>query len=246
MSSVSQEEVADLIRANNQSLMGCFKELLSETVGEFKRSSEASSEQQMKEIKKLKLAEPRKFKRKANQDQFKFNQKVLETIGNNRVGAETSQLDKIRTELEEGENMLAERRKHVLLADKSEFGWTTVEEYKKHNLADDSEDEKRIFTVERRSRSSIATLKKKRSAPTTASKRYPPVRASTTAPAHTTPQHLSPQHAVLFLPRRQYGHLLCMWKARALARLMSYGQAAAHCAKMTRGPGQFRCSPSFP
>lgn len=33
------------------------------------------------------------------------------------------------------------RQKHILLADKSEYGWSTVEEYKQYALADDSEDE---------------------------------------------------------------------------------------------------------
>ena len=42
--------------------------------------------------------------------------------------------------------MLNERQKHILLADKSEFRWHTVNEYKKkHDLPDDSEDEKRIL-----------------------------------------------------------------------------------------------------
>ena len=35
---------------------------------------------QLKEIKKLKYAEPYNFKRKANEDQFKFNTKVIDTM----------------------------------------------------------------------------------------------------------------------------------------------------------------------
>ena len=47
-------------------------------------------------------------------------------------------------EINKGQLMMAERQKHILLADKSEFGWATVNEYKKHELAEDSEDDKRI------------------------------------------------------------------------------------------------------
>ena len=50
--------------------MDSFKVLFTETVGQIKRANEYLAEQQMKEIKKLKYNEPRKFKRKANEDQF--------------------------------------------------------------------------------------------------------------------------------------------------------------------------------
>ena len=50
--------------------MDSFKDLLTETVGQIKRANEYLAEQQMKEIKKLKYNEPRKFKKKANEDQF--------------------------------------------------------------------------------------------------------------------------------------------------------------------------------
>ncbi len=39
--------------------------------------------------------------------------------------------------------LLKERRKLILLADKSPYGWKNVVEYKHHDLADDEEDGKR-------------------------------------------------------------------------------------------------------
>ena len=50
--------------------MDLLKDLLTETVGQIKLANENLAEQQMKEIKKLKYNEPRKFKKKANEDQF--------------------------------------------------------------------------------------------------------------------------------------------------------------------------------
>ena len=50
-------------------------------------------------------------------------------------------------------------KKHILLADKLESGWFTVEEYKKHDLAEDSDDDKRIFSAERCARVALSTLK---------------------------------------------------------------------------------------
>ena len=45
---------------------------------------------------------------------------------------------------------LKERQKLILLADKSPYGWKTVLEYKHHDLAEDDEDEKKIYRAEAR------------------------------------------------------------------------------------------------
>ena len=50
--------------------MDSFKDLLTETVGQIKRAKEYLAEQQTKEIKKLKYNELRKFRKKADEDQF--------------------------------------------------------------------------------------------------------------------------------------------------------------------------------
>ena len=84
----------------------------------------------MKEIKRLKFNEPHKFKKKANEDQFKFNQKLSEMLDSAKSAAEHSQLEKVKKDLEEGEKLISERQKHILLADKSDYGWATATEYK--------------------------------------------------------------------------------------------------------------------
>ena len=45
--------------------------------------------------------------------------------------------------------LLQERQKLILLADKSQYGWKTILEYK-HDLADDEEGEKKIYRAESR------------------------------------------------------------------------------------------------
>jgi len=47
-------------------------------------------------------------------------------------------LQKVKDCLEKGET-----QKHILLADKSKFSWATVHEYKKSEIADDSDDDKK-------------------------------------------------------------------------------------------------------
>ena len=47
---------------------------------------------------------------------------------------------------------MTERQKHILLADKSDFGWSLIREYKRNDLAEDSDDEKKIIRAEARAR----------------------------------------------------------------------------------------------
>ena len=44
---------------------------------------------------------------------------------------------------------LEKRQKHIKAANRSDFGWTTVEHYDSHPLAGDSDDEKRLEKAER-------------------------------------------------------------------------------------------------
>ena len=41
------------------------------------------------------------------------------------------------------------RQKRIKVADRSDFGWATVEEYDKDELASDSDDKKWLFKAER-------------------------------------------------------------------------------------------------
>ena len=82
---------------------------------------------------KLKFEEPRRFKKKANEDQYRFK------------------LSDVLTEAKS--SCSSQQQKHILLADKLEFGLMIIQEYKKNDLADDSDDEKKIIRAEARARS---------------------------------------------------------------------------------------------
>ena len=60
---------------------------------------------------------------------------------------ESNAVDKAKSSLSESTSMLSERQKLILLADKSEFGWKTVEQYTQHELADNEEDGKKRSAV---------------------------------------------------------------------------------------------------
>ena len=210
--SVSKDEVSDLNRENNKQLMNSFKNLLAETVGQIKRSHKDSAEQPMKEIKKLEYDEPHKFKKKASEDQFNFNRKLAENIGSAKSAAENGQLENVKSGLAEGEKLLCERQKLILLADKSEFRWATVEEYKQHDLAGDSEDEKRIHSAERRARVAVQARKSKKTTFSTITTGVHPKFAVSTPASYAECSWFS-------FSSTQCRDLFCLWKARSLALL---------------------------
>ena len=47
---------------------------------------------------------------------------------------------------------MTEMQKHILLADKSDFGWSLIRENKRNDLPKDSDDEKKIIRAEARAR----------------------------------------------------------------------------------------------
>ena len=67
-------------------------------------------------------------------------------------------------ELENAKTLLNKRNKAIRFADKSPADWTAVEEYESDELADDSEDEKKLRSAERRTLSKLRVRKQNRSA----------------------------------------------------------------------------------
>ena len=196
MAEQQTEYVTQLIREevekNNDKLLASMKSLLDNSVQQLKRASSETADSQLKEIKKQKYAEPYNFKRKANEDQFKFNTKVIDTMAEVLGFLQQKAISKAQEEIEKGEQLLRERQKHILLADKSEYGWATVHEYKKHELADNSDDEKRIFKSEIRakaqrkqnkSKMTVNRFSKPRNTPDTTIKQPIPVLQSRPFPA---------------------------------------------------------------
>ena len=88
--SITKDEVSHLNEVNNQTLMNSFKDLLQDTVSQITRANEETADLQMGEIKKLKHSEPHMLKRKAYDDQYKFNLKLGETLDNAKSAAQAS------------------------------------------------------------------------------------------------------------------------------------------------------------
>ena len=79
------------------------------------------------------------FKYKRNKVQYELNAKVLEKL---EEAADASGEKECNEALDEGEKLLLERNKHIMLAEK--YGWEAVDCYIQEPLACNSHDKKRI------------------------------------------------------------------------------------------------------
>ena len=85
------------------------------------------------------------LKRAGNEAQFKFTKRLLDHIQEAQECMKRKNdegYEKATQEMEAGEALLLNRQKMIKLADRSELGWSVVEEYEADELADNSEDEK--------------------------------------------------------------------------------------------------------
>ena len=106
--------------------------------------------------KKLKTSE-KTFKSKSSKFQFDMNTGVREHLEEARdhLNSQTPSISKALESIEQGIATIDHRNKRIEIADISEFGWQTVEEYDQKAVADDSDDDRRLRRAE-------ATVAKKR------------------------------------------------------------------------------------
>ena len=101
-------------------------------------------------------------KRKGNQQQLDHAHDVLETFDEASDALKAGVHDQIKKSLEEGTELVTKRIKAIKLADKSEFGWLTVNEYLSDELASDSGDEKRMYRSKKRAERKVKEKQKQK------------------------------------------------------------------------------------
>ena len=90
------------------------------------------------------------FKKKGNEQQYKINSKVLKANAKAIRAIDSGDSARAKEALKEGTDLLNKRQKLIKLADKSEFGWATINEYLDDELADDESDARKIKKAEKR------------------------------------------------------------------------------------------------
>ena len=106
------------------------------------RIAEKSAIEAKAQAKKV-LDETPEFTRFGNKDQFQHNVLVDEQLDNAIQHLKEAEVKEAIEVLEKGKKMIADRQKLIRLADEEPTGWGFVKEYKRSELASDSEDEKR-------------------------------------------------------------------------------------------------------
>ena len=130
---------------HDQQLLGSMCELIPSQISSLQRSSEELSAVQYEELKRIKTADARPiFRKKSNKEQFKSATEVLESLEDTKDSIEMLNIEKAKESLDKGISLVKEMQKLIQLADQSKFVWKTVNEYKNHELEDDSDDEKKI------------------------------------------------------------------------------------------------------
>ena len=149
-------------------MMTEMKNLISSEMGKISKQNQAIADKQLSKIEET-LSDSYKFKKKGNEEQFKHNTKVLSQMkeADDHLAKDMDQLTEqnvlnCREALSQGMTIVQQRQKMIKLADSSDAGWLVVHEYVSNPLADNSDDEKRIFKAQSRADRKLKDDKKKR------------------------------------------------------------------------------------
>ena len=142
-------QLSGLLAVQHQQILTQVSQTVSTQIKEFEETLRASNTELAQAVVRESANDPYVFKRKGNKFQSDFNKKIFNKQEQALTALKAKQYEKAKQELEEGTQLIAKRQKVIKLADKSEFGWETVNEYLADDLASDDEDAKRIKKAER-------------------------------------------------------------------------------------------------
>ena len=134
------QRLLDAISASKKDLQAEFTDKLAKLQKEVTAGQESSSQEVVKKIQKRSY----QFRRKGNEEQFKFNASVDEHLGaakkelsklEPRTEEENNTIARSKAHLDEGMKKIAVRQKHIKIADRSDLGWAVVKTYMDDELA---------------------------------------------------------------------------------------------------------------
>ncbi|XP_063956999.1 uncharacterized protein LOC135154540 isoform X2 [Lytechinus pictus] len=131
------------------------------------------------------------FKSEGNKQQYDHAQKIFQCIDDALHSLQDIDIEAAKERLLEASALLTQRQKLIRLADRSPLGWATVKEYIADDLAENSDDEKRLRKAEKAAATKRAETAKK-------SKIQPPFRA----PRSSVPPRIMPGTFRRFNPYR--------------------------------------------
>lgn len=146
------------------SMLEKLSSIIDNKLDSMKRQLDEASTTQMSELKKIRLTEPRTFKKKGHEQQYKHNQQVKSVVSEAKDAVTSGKKDACIAKLNEGIELIDQRQKLILIADKSEYGWKTVGEYLDNELADNDQDAKKMKKAEKEAQRKLAETRASKAA----------------------------------------------------------------------------------
>ena len=166
---VVQETVANTVAQLSNSLASSIDQRLEELKRSFVPAQPAACAS-----KKLKL-EAQTIKKPGNAHQYGHEVKVLEKFEEAIDELDRNKIEKARSTLQEGKSIVLQRIKLIRIADKSSYGWDTVNQYEAEELASDSEYDKKIYRSQRRAEKARKEKRQRKKAATSTSTTPQPI-----------------------------------------------------------------------
>ena len=130
-------------------LMGMFEERFND----MSRDIATRSKKLAKKVDKKLQSRTKSIANRENREQYEFNVGILEHLEELETMRDMEGVGRrVTNKIADLKEDIEYRNKLILIADSSESTWDTVQEYKKRDLADDSDDEKKLRMAENRAK----------------------------------------------------------------------------------------------
>ena len=133
-----------------------FEEKLTSFKRQFVQESASYVESALKKVKR----DARQFNKKSCEKQFRHQEEVLDKMEEATEALERSDTGIAKEKLSQGISLITNRMKIMKIADGREYGWATVREHEADDLAEGSEDERRLYRSERRAERAMLKARK--------------------------------------------------------------------------------------